>query len=124
MPHRLFVDKGMLYCGLADKDTLDKVVFSVLFQNKTTKYVFVKRFRIEKFILDKSYDIVPEDGKLLKLSIKEDIDVVIIYVPKPRIKKLEENLPIGNFLIKNVRAGGNRLSTKEIKTVKFMKSRS
>ncbi|RKX87512.1 MAG: DNA topoisomerase IV subunit A, partial [Spirochaetes bacterium] len=124
VPHRLFVDKGMLYCGLADKDTLDKVVFSVLFQNKTTKYVFVKRFRIEKFILDKSYDIVPEDGKLLKLSIKEDIDVVIIYVPKPRIKKLEENLPIGNFLIKNVRAGGNRLSTKEIKTVKFMKSRS
>ena len=124
VPHRLFVDKGMLYCGLADKDTLDKVVFSVLFQNKTTKYVFVKRFRIEKFILDKSYDIVPEDGKLLKLSIKEDIDIVIIYVPKPRIKKLEENLPIGNFLIKNVRAGGNRLSTKEIKTVKFMKSRS
>ena len=41
-----------------------------------------------------------------------------------RIKKLEENLPISNFLIKNVKAGGNRLSTKEIKSVKFMKSRS
>jgi len=124
VPHRLFVDKGMLYCGLADKETLDRIVFSVLFQNKSTKYAFVKRFKIEKFILDKSYEIVPDDGKLLKLSIKEDIDVVIVYVPKPRIKKLEENLPISNFLIKNVRAGGNRLSTKEIKTVKFMKSRS
>ncbi|MCK5673338.1 MAG: DNA topoisomerase IV subunit A [Spirochaetales bacterium] len=124
VPHRLFVDKGMLYCGLADKETLDSVVFSVLFQNKITKYVFVKRFRIEKFILDKSYKIVPDDGKLLKLSIKEDIDVIIAYIPKPRIKKLEENLPISNFLIKNVKAGGNRLSTKEIKSVKFMKSRS
>jgi len=124
VPHRLFVDKGMLYCGLADKETLDSVVFSVLFQNRSTKYIFVKRFRIEKFILDKSYKIVPDDGKLLKLSIKEDIDVVISYVPKPRIKKLEENLPISNFLIKNVKAGGNRLSTKEIKSVKFMKSRS
>lgn len=124
VPHRLFVDKGMLYCGLADKETLDRIVFSVLFQNKTTKYVFIKRFRIEKFILDKSYKIIPDDGKLLKLSIKEDIDVVIVYVPKPRIKKLEENLLIDNFLIKNVRAGGNRLSTKEIKSVKFMKSRS
>ncbi len=124
VPHRLFVDKGMLYCGLADKETLDRIVFSILFQNKSTKYVFVKRFRIEKFILDKSYNIVPDDGKLLKLSIKENIDVVIAYVPKPRIKKLEEILPIGNFLVKNVRAGGNRLSTKEIKSVKFMKSRS
>ncbi len=124
VPHRLFVDKGMLYCGLADKETLDRIVFSVIYQNKTTKYAFVKRFRIEKFILDKSYEIVPDDGKLLKLSIKEDIDVIVTYVPKPRIKKLEENLPIGNFLIKNVKAGGNRLSTKDIKSVKFMKSRS
>jgi topoisomerase-4 subunit A len=124
VPHRLFVDSGMLYCGLADKDSLDNIVFSVLYQNKSTKYVFIKRFRIEKFILDKSYEIVPDDGKLLKLSTKEDIDVVVIYIPKPRIKKLEENLPINNFLIKNLRAGGNRLSTKEIKSVKFMKSRS
>jgi topoisomerase IV subunit A len=124
VPHRLFVDKGMLYCGLADKETLDSIIFSVLFQNKSTKYVFIKRFKIEKFILDKSYQIVPDEGKLLKLSIKEDIDVIVSYIPKPRIKKLEEILPIDNFLVKNVRAGGNRLSTKEIKSVKFMKSRS
>jgi len=124
VPHRLFVDKGMLYCGLTDKENLEKNVFSVLYKNNTTKYVFVKRFKIEKFILDKSYQILPDNCKLLKLSLKEDIDVVISYVPKPRIKILEESWAIGDFLVKNVKAGGNRLSTKETKSVKFMKSRS
>jgi len=124
VPHRLFVDKGMLFCGLADKENLERIIFSVLYRNNTTKFVFIKRFKIEKFILDKSYQILPGNCKLLKLSLKEDIDVVIRYVPKPRIKILEESWNIGDFLVKNVKAGGNRLSTKEIKSVKFMKSRS
>ncbi len=124
VPHRLFVDKGMLYCGLADKENLERNIFSVLYRNNTTKYIFIKRFKIEKFILDKSYQILPDDCKLLKLSLKEDIDIVISYVPKPRIKILGESWAVGDFLVKNVKAGGNRLSTKEIKSVKFMKSRS
>ncbi|MCF6334724.1 MAG: DNA topoisomerase IV subunit A [Spirochaetales bacterium] len=124
VPHRLFVDKGMLFCGNADRESLGNIVFSVLYQNKKTKYMFLKRFRIEKFIMDKSYQIVPDENKLLKLTIKEDMEVVISYIPKPRIKILEETLPLNSFLVKNVKAGGNRLSTKEIKSIKFKKSRS
>jgi topoisomerase IV subunit A len=124
VPHRLFVDKGMLFCSNADKESLGKIVFSIIYQNKKNKYVFLKRFRIEKFILDKSYLAVPEDSKLLKLTIKEDVEVAINFVPKPRIKILEEVHPVSEFLIKNVRAGGNRLSTKEIKSIKFKKLRS
>ena len=124
IPHRLFVDKGMLFCSNADKESLSNIVFSILYQNKKTKYIFLKRFKIEKFILDKSYQAVPDDSKLLKLTIKEDVEVAIAYVPKPRIKILEEFLPITDFLVKNVRAGGNRLSTKEIKSIRFKKLRS
>ncbi len=124
VPHRLFVDKGMLFCTNADKESLGNIVFSVLYQNKKTKYIFLKRFRIEKFILDKSYQIVTDENKLLKLTIKEDVEVAISYIPKPRIKILEESLPLDSFLVKNVKAGGNRLSTKEIKSIKFKKSRS
>lgn len=124
VPHRLFVDKGMLFCGNADKDSLNNIVFSILYQNKKTKYIFLKRFKIEKFILDKSYLAVPDDCKLLKLTIKEDVEVAVVYTPKPRIKILEEFLPVSEFLVKNVRAGGNRLSTKEIKSIRFKKLRS
>ncbi len=124
VPHRLFVDKGMLFCGNADKDSLNNIVFSILYQNKKTKYIFLKRFKIEKFILDKSYLAVPDDCKLLKLTIKEDVVVAVVYTPKSRIKILEEFLPVSEFLVKNVRAGGNRLSTKEIKSIRFKKLRS
>ena len=124
VPHRLFVDKGMLFCGNADKESLNNIIFSILYQNKKTKYIFLKRFKIEKFILDKSYMAVPDDSKLLKLTIKEDVEVAVVYTPKPRIKILEEYLPVSDFLVKNVRAGGNRLSTKEIKSIRFKKLRS
>ena len=103
---------------------MNNIVFSILYQNKKTKYIFLKRFKIEKFILDKSYQAVPDDSKLLKLTIKEDVEVVVVYVPKPRIKILEESLPLSDFLVKNVRAGGNRLSIKEIKSIKFKKLRN
>jgi topoisomerase-4 subunit A len=124
VPHRLFADKGMLFCGNADKESLNNIVFSILYQNKKTKYIFLKRFKIEKFILDKSYLAVPDDCKLLKLTIKEDVEIAVVYTPKPRIKILEEFLPVSEFLVKNVRAGGNRLSTKEIKSIRFKKLRS
>jgi topoisomerase-4 subunit A len=124
VPNRLFVDKGMLFCGNADKESLNNIVFSILYQNKKTKYVFLKRFKIEKFILDKSYQAIPDECKLLKLTIKEDVEVAIVYVPKPRLKILEESLPVSEFLVKNVKAGGNRLSTKEIKSIRFKKLRS
>ncbi len=124
VPRRLFVDKGMLFCGNADKESLNNIIFSILYQNKKTKYIFLKRFKIEKFIIEKSYLAVPDDSKLLKLTIKEDVEVAIVYVSKPRIKILEESLPVSDFLVKNVRAGGNRLSTKEIKSIRFRKPRS
>ncbi len=121
IPDRLFVDKGILFCGLAEKENLGAIIFSVLYQNKTNRYVYLKRFKVEKYIVDKSYVFIPDNSKILKLTIKEDVDLVINYKPKARVKILEEKVPIHSFLVKGVKASGVRLSTKEIKTIKFVK---
>lgn len=121
IPDRLFVDKGILFCGLAEKENLGAIIFSVLYQNKTNRYVYLKRFKVEKYIVDKSYAFIPDNSKILKLTIKEDVDLVINYKPKARVKILEEKVPIHSFLVKGVKASGVRLSTKEIKTIKFVK---
>ena len=55
VPDKLFVDKGMLFCGLADKDEMAERVFSILYKNTETGFAHLKRCKIEKFILDKSY---------------------------------------------------------------------
>ncbi len=123
VPGRLFVDKGMLFCSLADKESLLPIVFTVLYQKTDTKYVYLKRFKVEKFIIDKSYPFIPEKSKVLRVTIKEDVDVVVTYKPKARVKILEETTPLSNYLVKGFKANGVRLSTKEIKSVKFIKAK-
>jgi len=121
IPGRLFVDKGIHFCGLADKENLHSIIFTVLYQNKENHYIHLKRFRIEKYITDKTYTFIPEKCKILKLTIKEDVELIINYKPKPKVRILEDKIPLSSFLIKSAKANGVRLSTKEIKSIKFVK---
>jgi topoisomerase-4 subunit A len=114
-PDKLFVDKGMLYCGYIDKE----IVFSVVYRDDATRYPYLKRCRIEQFILNKGYSIVPEKCTVLKLTTEEGLFVQCEYKPKPRLKVLEETFAISDFLIKGVKAGGVRLANKEVKSVKL-----
>jgi topoisomerase-4 subunit A len=114
-PDKLFVDKGMLYCGLVDKD----LVFNVVYREESTKYPFLKRCKIEQFILNKGYSIVPEGCTVLKLTTDSDSIITVEYKPKPRLKVLEETFIVKDFLVKGVKAGGVRLANKEVKSVKF-----
>ena len=117
VPEKLFVDKGMLVCGHADKETLAGRVFTVLYKN--AKGVYLKRCRIEGYILDKGYRVVPEGSEPLKVTTKEDVDAVLKYKPLSKYKVLEERFPVGDYLIKSVKAAGVRLSNKEIKSAIF-----
>ena len=121
VPDKLFVDKGMLFCGLADKDEMADRVFNILYKNKDTGCAHLKRCKIEKFILDKSYELVPDDCQILKLSTKKKSEVQLTYKPKPRLKVLEESFKVSDYLVKGVKAAGVRLSTKEVKSGKFVK---
>ncbi|MEW5815811.1 MAG: DNA topoisomerase IV subunit A [Spirochaetota bacterium] len=120
VPEKLFVDKGMLYSSLADKEVLSKKVFTVIYKDNSTGFGYLKRCRIEQYILDKGYVLVPENTTVLKLATKENIEVVVSYKPKPQLKILEETFRVKDFLIKGVKAAGVRLSTREIHGVKLI----
>ena len=120
-PEKFFVDKGMLACILADKELLAKTVFSIIYRNKKTGCAHLKRCRIEKYILDKGYTLIPEDCVLLKLTTGENQAIVLNYKPKSRIKVLEEKFEVKDYLIKGVKASGVKLSPKEIRTAKFVR---
>jgi topoisomerase-4 subunit A len=120
-PQKLFIGKGMLFCSYADKDELAKHVFSIVFQDKKSRQIYLKRCTIEQFILEKEYSLVPGDSKILALTTREDQEVVLSYKPKPRLKILEEAFPLNGFLVKSVKAGGVRLSAKEVKSMKLRK---
>jgi topoisomerase-4 subunit A len=122
VPEKEFVGKNLIYIGPTDKEAMAQIVFSILYQNKSTKHLYLKRTKIEKYIIGKNYELLPEDSKLLKFTTKEDWNVFVGYVPKKGLRILEEVFPLQDFLVKGVKAAGVRLTTKEIKTAKFMKS--
>ena len=114
-PDKLFVGKGMLYCGLIDKD----LVFTVVYKDKAGAS-YIKRCTIDKFILGRSYDLVPADCKVLKLTTDSDKQIALDYKPKPRLRKLNEVFPISEYPVRGLRAGGIRLSTKELEGCKLL----
>ena len=115
VPDKLFVDKGMLHCGFVDKD----IVFNVVYRD-AKGFPYIKRCTIEKFILNKTYDLIPDSCKLLKLTTDSDKIVALDYKPRPRLRKLNEEFSIAQYPVRGLRAGGIRLATKELQNCKIV----
>ncbi|MBN1646682.1 MAG: DNA topoisomerase IV subunit A [Spirochaetales bacterium] len=114
-PAKLYVDKGLWYCGLAEREIVSRVVFTILYREEKTKHIYIKRCKIEQFIMDRNYELVPPDSKVLKITTSVAGEILLKYKPKPRLKVLEESFLIPDFIVKGVKASGVRLTTKEVK---------
>lgn len=113
VPEKLFVDKGMWYCGLSDKDELSKVLFTVIFRDKETHYMYVKRCRITQFILNRDYSIIPENCEVCHIDTRDAFKFYVKYTPKPRLKQKSQEFHAGDYEEKGVKTQGVRLASKE-----------
>ncbi len=114
-PDRLFVDKGMLFCGFIDPER----IYTLLYCDEKGNPC-LKRFQIDKFILKKGYDLVPAGCKPIKLTTEPNMSVVVDYKPKPRVRVIQEKFDCEEFLVKGNRAKGVRLANREVKSGKFV----
>ena len=122
VPERLFVDTGMLSCVIAEKERLAQLVFSVLYIDSQNGCACVKRTKIEQYILNKGYSLVPDGAKAIKLTTRQEaVGIHVAYKPTPRMKKTEETFPLSDFMVKGVKAGGVRVAPKEAKRAKFVR---
>lgn len=120
VPEKLFVDKGLLSCGLADKEELAERVFNVLYGDPKTGYPHLKRCRIEQYILERSYEIVPAGAKVFAVSTRTGIAAYVRYEATERMKKTEDAFPVENYLVKSAKARGVRLEAKKVKSARFV----
>ncbi|MDA0335707.1 MAG: DNA topoisomerase IV subunit A [bacterium] len=113
-PDKLFIGKGMLFCGFPDREQ----IFNVVFRDArgATK---IKRCRIDGFILNRGYELVPDGGALLKFTLDNEATLRLEYKPAPRLRVLEEDFAIGQYPVQGVKANGVQLSRKEVKLVRF-----
>ena len=119
VPDKLFVGKDITYCGLADKDSLEDIVFTVIYLDKKTKVTYIKRCKLSGFIMNKPYELLPDpdNNTLKKLSILPNAEVTVTYKGNSRVK--ESTFLFSDFLVKGSKAGGVTITKKEIASIRI-----
>ncbi len=116
---KLFVGKDIVYCGLADKESLEDIVFTAIYTDRKTKVSYIKRCKLSGFILNKTYELLPdpENNSLKKLSVLPNAEVTVTYKGPARVK--ESTFLFSDFLVKGAKAGGVTISKKDIASIRI-----
>ncbi len=114
VPDKLFVDKGMWFCQVADKEVINKILFTVIYQDPKTKQAYIKRCRVNGWIMNRDYMFAPDGMEVLHVDTRDKFKFKLKFVKKPRIKTLEAEFNASNFDEKGLKANGVRLDTKEV----------
>ena len=116
-PDKLFVGPEMRYCGFADKESLSKVLFTVLYRDPETQFVYIKRCKIAAFIMNRDYFLAPDGMEVLHIDTRKNFNFTLNYVKKPKIKVLKESFKAGDYEEKSLKAKGVRIVAKEVQTI-------
>lgn len=117
VPEKLFAGQGLAYCNFYDKDELQKVLFTVIYRDPKTKFVFIKRCRIGGCIMNKDYFIAPDGMEVLHIDSREKFSFTLNFVPKPRMKETKAVFKAQDYEEKGLKAQGVRLINKEVDAI-------
>ena len=112
IPEKVFVGQGA-WTGIADKEALADIVFTIIYKEAKTGYPCIKRCVIEGWIMNKEYSLVPEGAEVLLVDTRKKFTFTVHYKPKPKLKITKETFKAEDYNIRGLKAGGIRLSARE-----------
>lgn len=112
IPEKQYFEK-IAWVGVADKKTL----MNVLYKHKSTGFPWAKRFVVDKFILDKEYRFIDEDGELLYISADAK-DLELQFSEKGGKKVKPQVVVFKDIPLKGAQTRGVRIASQRIKKVK------
>ena len=113
IPEKAFVGTGAWWIGIADKESLSDIVFTIIYKDKENGFPYIKRCIIDGWIMNKDYSLVPDDAEVLLVKTEEKFSFNVHYKPKPKIKVLKQSFRAHDYNIRGLRAGGIRLAARE-----------
>lgn len=122
-PNKIFVGPGLRYCNFADKETLSKILFTVIYRDPETQYVYVKRCKIAGYIMNRDYFFAPDGMEVLHVDTRKNFSFKVNYVKKPKLKVLTETFKTDAFLEKGLKAQGTRVCPKEVSSIEVEKDK-
>ncbi len=118
VPEKQFIGKNAICVEKLNSET----VHNVLYWEGATRVCYAKRFRVEKFIMDREYNLFPakKGAKILHMSQCNGILLEVSFVPTPRIRKSKDIFFLDDLVIKGIQARGNKVSSKSVQSVKVI----
>jgi len=118
VPEKQFVGKNAI---IVEKLNSEKI-YNVVYWEGTSKVCYAKRFRVEKFILEREYNLFPlkKGAKILHISEGTGVQLEVSFVRTPRIRKPSDIYNLDDLAIKGIQARGNKVSSKSVQGVKFI----
>lgn len=110
IPDKLFIEGNLL--AYNKQSSLKQT--TVVYLDESAGIYYMKRFVINKFILDKVYRFVPENTKIIYFSQEENPIIEVEYTPLKRSRITKEYFHLGRLLVKSVSSIGNHLATRPI----------
>lgn len=116
-PSKVFVGPELRCCSFADKESLAKILFTIIYRDPATQFVYVKRCKIAGYIMNRDYFFAPDGMEVLHVDTRKTFTFTLNYVPKPRVKILSEKFKAQDFAEKGLKAQGVRVAAKEVKDI-------
>ena len=121
VPEKQFIGKNAISVEKLDS----KKVHNIVYWEGASQVCYAKRFRVEKFIIDREYNLFPANkgAKILHLSHGDGVSVETSFVPRPRLRKSSQIFDLDDLTVKGIQARGNKVSSKSVQSVKVVKDR-
>lgn len=116
-PDKVFVGPELRYCGFADKDSLSKILFTIIYRDSETQYAYVKRCKIAAYIMNRDYFFAPDGMEVLHVDTRKNFTFELNYVKKPKMKVFTEKFKAQDYLEKGLKALGVRVTAKEVESI-------
>ena len=112
---KLFVGHELEWFGKVDKD----LIFNLIYREGAENLVYIKRFKMPSFIMEKEYRLFAENkrSKILLLLFGEHKLARVNLMPSTRAKSNSMDIVFDDFLLKGVSAIGKRLSNRMVRRV-------
>ena len=119
-PKKIFVGPEMWYCGFADKESLSKILFTIIYREPETQYVYIKRCKIAAYIMNRDYFFAPEGTEVLHIDTRKTFTFQLNYVKKTKLKILSEKFKAASYDEKSLKAKGVRVAAKEVQSIQVL----
>jgi len=108
---KLFVDAGVIYCGVAERKSVLTVVYLEDF------FAYAKRFTVGGTILNKEYRCIPKGSEVLLFSDQQPGSLYVQYVLDAAQKIQQQEFDTKKLPVRDPKARGIMMTSKKIASI-------